>query len=111
MADLNLLPTTLNIDCVAGDDVSLEITVKSGGCSSTITDISAMTFSAEFTANNTIYSATITKDVANSKVTAIWSDTQTLAAGPGSWKWWLKVTEGAITRTRLSGSFREVARG
>lgn len=112
MAELNLLPTVLNIECVVGDDVSVEVLITSGtGCNATVMDISGITFAAELSANGTIYPATVTKDLATGKVTAVWSDSQTSAAGPGSWKWWLKMTSGAITRTRLAGTFRGVSRG
>ena len=111
MAELNLLPSTLNIDCVAGDDVVVEITITKGtGCNSSVIDITNLTFAAVLVAGSQSFSATVAKDVPTGKVTVTWSDSQTLSAGPGSWKWYFTVTDGTITRTRLSGSFTEVAR-
>lgn len=114
MPELNLLPTNLNIACVAGDDVKVEVYVSKAASSceqSTAVDITNMTFAAILKTTTTEYAATISKDIASGKVTATWSDTQTAAAGAGNWKWWMTFTDGDITRTRVSGEFRGVSRG
>ena len=114
MPELNLLPTNLNIACVAGDDVNIEVYISraNSACGdSSLANITNTTFSAVLKTSNATYEATIVKDIANSKVTATWSDTQTALAGAGSWKWWMTFTDANITRTRVSGEFRGVIRG
>ena len=114
MPDLNLLPTNLNISAIAGDDVNIEVYVSKANAAcgdSSLADITNTTFSAVLKTSNATYEATIVKDIANAKVTATWSDTQTTSAGVGSWKWWMTFTDANITRTRVSGEFRGVSRG
>lgn len=106
MADIDLTPQILNVSAVAGDDVQIVMTISSPSCDSGYTDlVTGTTFSASFAANNTTYSATVAKDALANKVTLTWSDSQTTAAGAGSYTWSMKFTTGDITRTRFKGAF------
>lgn len=109
MASINLLPATLDISCVLGDDVQLVVTIlSSAGCEGSVADITNMNFDASFVVNNVSYASVVTKNTATGKVTLVWSDTQTSGAGAGSYPWKFRVTDGDVTRTRLSGIFKIV---
>lgn len=110
MADVDLLPQVLNISAPVGDDVQVVLTIQNASCDGGYVDlVTGTTFSADFTANNTTYSALIAKDAASNKVTVTWSDAQTASAGAGAFTWRMKFTTGDITRTRFKGSFTLVA--
>lgn len=107
MAEFQQLPAELNISCVAGDDLRLTVKILSGrDCETASVDISGLLFEAFFTGLNTNYPAEVTKDIANSRAILTWTDSQTATAGPGEYQWKLRITDGEITRTRLSGRFR-----
>ena len=113
MADINFLPTSLNISAISGDDVRIVITVASGvNCSDSFSfvNISNTTFASTLKTTNATYNATISSNVTTGNVTVTFSDTQTLAAGPGSWRWWMTFTDSDITRTRILGDFKVINR-
>jgi len=111
VADFIQLPATLNISAVAGDDVQMVVTVVSAtDCSDTV-NIANTTFAAAFKTANATYNATTSANSTTGKVTVTWSDTQTTAAGAGSYKWWMTFTDSDITKTRLAGNFLVIPRG
>lgn len=111
MADINFLPTSLNISAISGDDVRLIVTVTAGtNCSDTVVNISNTTFASTLKTTNATYNATISSNVTTGNVTVTFSDAQTLAAGPGSWRWWMTFTDSDITRTRILGDFKVINR-
>jgi len=111
MPDINFLPTTLNISAIAGDDVRFIVSVTTGtNCSDTFVNIANTTFASAFKTTNTTYNATISSNVTTGNVTVTFSDTQTLAAGAGNWRWWMTFTDSDITRTRILGDFKVISR-
>ena len=111
MADFIQLPATLNISAVAGDDVQMVVTVTPATDCSSVISIANMTFAAAFKTSNLTYNATTSANSTTGKVTVTWSDSQTTAAGAGSYKWWMTFTDSDITKTRLAGNFLVIPRG
>lgn len=117
MASLSILPATLDVVCLKGDEFTQSVTF-------TATDITGYTFSAAVfattrtvssafpggidTQGDTVETMTVTvNDAAIGSTTLSLSETQTANLSESStYRWFLRGVEpGDVTRTYISGSF------
>jgi hypothetical protein len=99
MATYDQLPATLGLRWTVGDDFSalldFDIALVSysatAGIYSTITGVTVATFTTSIT------------DAAAGKINISLTDAQTTAIGPGTFRWALVWTLGAVSRTSMEG--------
>ena len=98
MAEMALLPSRLDIEAVAGDDVPLHVELTSCGCEGENLSIAGISFAATMVANGTHYDALVVKDTANVSLTLTWTGNMTTSAGAGKHHWYMTMTD-VVTRT------------
>jgi hypothetical protein len=99
MPTYDQLPAALNLRWTVGDDFSalLDFDVA-------VTNYTAVAYVYSTTNGSTVATFTTTiPDAAAGKINIALSDTQTAALGPGTFRWGLSWTVGAVTRTAMEG--------
>lgn len=99
MPTYDQLPATLNFRWTVGDDFAalLDFDISLVGYTATASVYSVITGAIVAT-----FTTTIT-DAAAGKINVALSDSQTAAIGPGTFRWGLEWTAGAVTRTAMEG--------
>lgn len=99
MSDYEQLPGTLNLAFKRGDDVStmIDFSINMTGYTTTASIVSAVSGEAVTPFTVTVPSA------ANGQVNIALTDTQTSALAAGTYRWQMSWTQGAATRTALTG--------